>query len=126
MKLNPDCIRDILLTVENNEFGGYFTLTSLRNKLSQYSIEELHYCCLKLNEADYLDLITAPMMRTHIPGIKAIYDLTFEGHEFLEDIKSDSNWNKTKDIAKKVGSFSLNTLKDISVEVISSVINSHL
>ena len=95
MHLNLDCIRDILLTIENNEFGEYLTLPSLHDKLPKYSIEEIHYCCLKLNEANYLDLITISMLRTHVPGIKAIYDLTFEGHEFLGNIKSDNNWNKT-------------------------------
>lgn len=102
------------------------TLDTLNKKLPNYSKDELHYCCLKLYEGNYLNLTTVTMLRSHVPGIKALYDLTFQGHEFLADIKSDTNWDKTKDIAKKVGSFSLNTLKDISVEVISSVVNSHL
>ena len=126
MKLNPDCIRDILLTVESNDFGAYMTLDRLSEKLPIYSRDELHYCCLKLHEGNYLELLTVNMLGTHLPGIKSIFDLTFEGHEFLENIKSDTNWNKTKTIAKEVGSFSLNTVKDIAVQVISNVINSKL
>jgi hypothetical protein len=66
------------------------------------------------------------MLRQHLPGIKSIHNLTFYGHEFLENIKSDNTWNKTKSIASKVGSYSLNTLRDISVGVIGEIIKQHL
>lgn len=123
MKLNPNCIRDILLTIENNNFGEYMTLIELNNKLSNYTQDELHYCCLKLKEADFLELSTLRIVGYNVEQIKTINDLTFKGHEFLENIKNDNNWNKTKDIAKTVGSFSINTLKDISVSVISNLIS---
>ncbi len=35
MKLNPDCVRDILLTVESNPFGKHMTLDELCGKLCQ-------------------------------------------------------------------------------------------
>lgn len=126
MKLNPDCVRDILLTVENNKFGTQMTLEQLCVKLPNYECDEIHYCCLKLDEAGLLDVVSIPMIRQTMPGIKSINDLTFEGHEFLADIKSDNAWNKTKTIAKNVGSFSIHALKDISVGVISELIKSHL
>ena len=55
VKLNPDCVREILLTVENNEFGVHLTFDNLCSKLPKYERNELHYCCLKLNEAGLLD-----------------------------------------------------------------------
>ncbi|MTW37801.1 DUF2513 domain-containing protein, partial [Streptococcus pneumoniae] len=55
-----------------------------------------------------------------------IIDLSPEAHEFLANIRQDTKWNKTKSIASKVGSFSLNVLKDISIEVISKVISDQL
>ncbi len=61
-----------------------------------------------------------------MPDIKSINDLTFVGHEFLEDIKSDNTWNKTKSVAKNIGTFSLHTLKDISAEVISDLIKKNI
>ena len=65
-------------------------------------------------------------MRQHLPGIKSIHNLTISGHEFLENIKSDNAWNKTKSIASKVGSYSLSTIKDISVGIISELIKRNL
>lgn len=122
MKLNPDCIRDILITVENSEFGSHMTLEKLCEKLPNYTRDEIHYCCIKLNEAGMLEVLIVQMMRQTMPGIKTINDLTFEGHEFLADIKSDNAWNKTKSIAKNIGSFSIHALKDISVGVVSELI----
>lgn len=126
MTLNPDCVRDILLTVENNAFGETLTLTKLHEKLTNYSKEEIHYCCLKLNEGGYLDLVTLNLLGCNVPQIKIIKDLTLNGHEFLENIKSDTNWIKTKNIAKKVGSSSLSTIKEIAIQVISSIITSQV
>ena len=122
MHLNIDCVRDILLTVETNDFGNRLTLTKLCEKIPNYTQDEIHYACLKLYEGEYLELIALNILGHQVPAIKSINDLTFKGHEFLASIKVDSNWNKTKDVAKKVGSFSLNTLKDISAQVIAEVI----
>lgn len=126
MKMNPDCVRDILLTVESNDFGVHLTLDKLCEKLPQYSCDEIHYCCLKLDEAGLLEIISLRMMRQTMPSIKTIKDLTFEGHEFLENIKSDNVWTKTKSISKNVGSSSLQALKDISVSIVSELIKSSL
>lgn len=126
MRLNPDCVRDILLTVENNDFGVHMSLDKLCEKLPNYSREEIHYCCLKLDEGGFLEVISLPMMRQTMPDIKTIKDLTFEGHEFLADIRSDNAWNKTKSIAKQVGSFSVHALRDIAAHVIKEIIKEYL
>ncbi|NFO86494.1 DUF2513 domain-containing protein [Clostridium botulinum] len=122
MRLNPDCVRDVLLAVENNDFGLTLSLNDLHSKIPTCSKDEIHYACLKLSEGGYLNISTLPIAMQDVLGISSIEDLTFQGHEFLADIKADTNWNKTKDVAKKVGSFSLNTLKDIAAQVIAEVI----
>lgn len=48
------------------------------------------------------------------------------GHQFLSDIRSDNNWNKTKEIAKNIGSDSLSALKDIAAGVITAMIQKQL
>ena len=60
------------------------------------------------------------------PQIWRIFDLTYTGHQFLADIRSESTWNKTKSIAKNVGSESLHALKDIAVSVVTSAIQNKL
>ena len=51
-----------------------------------------------------------------------IKDLSPAGHEFIANIRSDSNWKKVKDISKNIGSSSLNALTQIAVSVVSSLI----
>ncbi len=126
MRLNPDCIRDILLTVESNDFGIHMTLDKLCEKLPNYSRKEIHYCCLKLDQGDLLEVMSLPIMGQPMRDIKTIKDLTFEGHEFLANIKSDNTWNKTKSIAKQVGSYSIYALRDIAGGVISQLVKEHL
>ena len=126
MKLNIDCVRDIILTVEKADYEERLTFDMLHERIPKYSKEDLHYCLVKLDEAYLLDIVTVSVMRQHLPGIKSIHYLTFSGHEFLENIKSDNVWNKTKSVAKNVGSFSLHALKDISVGIVSELIKTNL
>jgi len=50
-----------------------------------------------------------------------VFDLTYQGHQFLDEIRSDNVWNKTKETAKSIGSFSVNTLSTIATGVITSL-----
>lgn len=120
MKLNPDCIRDILLTVEENT--GYETNMRYPEDyplLSSYSQEEIFY---HIKQCELSDLLTK--VHWFIGGECMIIDLSPQGHKFLADIRSDSTWNKTKEISKKVGSSSLDTLKKIATSVVTEIIKS--
>ena len=122
MRLNPDCIRDILITVESMDYNTAYTLTNLCAQLPSYSDEELNYHCLQLIDAGFLNAKAINVIGQTSPQIWRIFDLTYPGHQFLADIRSDTTWNRTKDIAKTVGSESLHALKDIAVGVITSTI----
>lgn len=126
MVLDADCVRDVLLAVESCEFGERITLNTLRKKIPNYGEEQLWYTCLKLEEGGYLDLTTITMMRMPMPGIKQINGLTYQGHEFLNSIRENKNWTKTKDIAKKAGAFSLKMLGEIAQNVASAAVTAAL
>lgn len=126
MKLNIDCMRDILLTVEQADYEETLNFHTLHERIPKYSEEDLHYCLVKLDEAGLLEVVTIPVMRQHLPGIKSIHYLTMSGHEFLESIKSDNVWNRTKNVAFKIGSYSLSTLTNIATGVISELIKQQI
>lgn len=140
MKLNPDCIRDILLTVEektspssqfvykpSEEYIDSFLLDDeseeepqiIYEKLKSYTDEEILY---HINQCELSGFFTEVNWCTGY--LCFIQDLSPLGHQFLADIRSDTNWNKTKSIAKTVGSTSLTAIKDIAATVISEVIKS--
>lgn len=126
MKLNPDCIRDILITIEAMEYNSVYTLTKLQANLPGYSEDVLNYHCLQMIDANLLNAKTINVMGEISPQIWRIFDLTYQGHQFLADIRSDTSWNKTKSIAKTVGSESIHALKDIAVGVVTSTIQKQL
>lgn len=125
MKLNPDCIRDLLLDIEaKSTFDNVVIYSEEEDEplFNKYGVDTIFY---HIHQADYAGFFIGEV--TYTLDLSAIIiDLSPEAHEFLANIRQDTNWNKTKSIASKVGSFSLNVLKDISIEVISKVISDQL
>ena len=122
MKLNPDCVRDILFVVE--EYSTYSNDVSedklYKKLIPKYSQEEILY---HVRQCEHSGLF---LKVQHYFGGFSIQDLSPYGHQFINDIRQDNNWNRTKDIAKNVGSFSLDVLKDISSQVITNLISNQL
>lgn len=122
MKLNPDCIRDILFVVENNAtYSNDVSEETMFKELGlKYPREEILY---HVRQCEHSGLF---LKVVHYFGGFSIQDLSPYGHQFINDIRQDNNWNRTKDIAKNVGSFSLDVLKDISSQVIATLISNQL
>ena len=106
MKLNYDCLRSLLLELEEFE-----------------NIDEnLNYQSMTLD-----DMINAQIMNADISIYMCIYSsLTYDGHQFLDNVRSNSIWSKTKSIAKKLGCTSLNSLMSIAGKIALDVIQSQL
>ncbi len=121
MKFNPDCVRDILIHIESFEYNSAHTIDQMCTELSNYSYEELDYHCLNLYEAGLIRASTINICGAYLPRVSRVYDLTYEGHRFLSEIRSDDVWNKTKETAKSIGSFSINTLSTIATGDITSL-----
>lgn len=121
MRLNPDCIRDILLQVEDKIDSRKTTISfdELLESLPNYDENTLHYHVNQISKSDLVDKVFYADCRPYV-----ISDLSPEGHEFLANIRSNTNWNKTKEIAKNVGASSLSSLREIAVSVISELIKS--
>ena len=109
MQRNWDLIRNLLLKIEEIKgYGNWIHPDSLPN----YEQDEVSYHIGLLIEAGYAN------------GTKSSdYDLirqftatslTWEGHELLDKIRSESVWNKTKSTALEKGI-------DLSVEVVKSI-----
>lgn len=128
MRLNPDCIRDILLTIEENvgprqylkynkKFANEYEL------LKDYEYEEVIY---------HIEQCRLSGFFTHADSFLSIKDgynihcLSPAGHQFIENIRSDTVWNRTKETAKKVGSTSLDALTKIAINVVSSIIKENM
>lgn len=126
MRLNPDCVRDILLTVEEKcDFSSSWFFDSSKppdGRLKKYDAAEIAY---HLRQCKMSELITAGKFYGQ-GGNLIVTDLTPAGHEFLENIRKDTVWNKVKSIAiKNVGSCALSALMSIAQKVVEGLISSH-
>lgn len=122
MKLDPDCVRHILLAVESCSYGECLNIESLHELLPQYTDKQLEYTCLMLEDGGYLDVTRVQLPRFPLPSVKSINSLTYQGHEFIANIRKESVWNGIKCVALKVGSTSLNSLVQISRSVVTELI----
>jgi hypothetical protein len=89
--------------------------------LEKYSDDELFY---HLRQCDLSGLLYKT--KWTIGGEAHIQDLTPYGHEFLSDIRLDTNWNHTKEVAQRVGSSSVKVLADIASSVIATLVKAQI
>lgn len=122
MKLNPDCVRDVLLLTENETGYCKYLMVSRRNCLQLmpgYTEDEILY---HITQCQNFNFIKA----SDSLGAVTIMDLTPKGHAFLENIRDNDNWSATKKTASKVGSFSLDVLSNIAASISAALISKNL
>ncbi len=121
MKLNPDCIRDILLyleenlKIENDSFSS-ISLNTLQNNLTQYSKEDIFYSVYNLREIHYIEgtFLGADNLKMYVCHID---NITYAGHQFLGTVRPETVWNQTKSIIKKVGIHTLGFIESVAHDV---------
>lgn len=124
MKLNLDCMRDILIRMENASYLEKISINQVYEFLSIYEEDDIDYSIIKLKEAGFIEAD----IRVYPLGVRVFQldDITFRGHQFLADIQSDSIWDSVKEVSKNIGSNSLHALSQIAITTISSVIKNQL
>ena len=125
MKLNYECVRDVLKYLEKIPYvrqdeEGYLEyeevcLSKICESLPDYSVEDVFYALSHLQQAGYINV--SGQWGGDVLGECCVNYITFEGHEFLEKIKSDTIWKKTLSTAGKVGSFSFQMIAKIAESV---------
>ena len=120
MRLNPDCVRDILLEMETAGYQESILVSELALRLTKYSSDEINYAIFKMKEAN---LISANITRDLL-GVRpySLDDITYAGHQFLANIREDNIWKGVKGVAKKVGSTSIDAFTQIASNVITELI----
>ena len=119
MKLNHDSVRELLLDLEEN-----LNLVDQVELNQENSSEDKLYAAMKLIEAGFIDGRTYRFLGgDFIIWIKAI---TWEGHQFLDNIRPKTSWETSKTTASKIGGASIKILSDIAAKVTAELINNQL
>ena len=142
MRLDMDCVRDILVCVEDNTslrtrcvFVDDVSDTRLKAKgLRSVEMQDYQKELLTLYDHDKLMYHVRYCIEAGLisefddsnPHVRYIADLTVKGHELLANIRNDSNWVKIKNIGGKVGFFGLNNVFEIGKEIFILGLKQHL
>lgn len=122
MKLNYNCIRDVLLYLEDN-LKINEPLHSKNIELD-YSFETIQYSVFKLEEAGYIQ--TQIIVADGLDKTAIINDITFYGHEFLNTVRPKTVWENTKDVSVKLGVKSISALSQIASQIATQLIKKEL
>lgn len=128
MKLNQDCVRDILLELEekldlNTQLFKNDLLTF--SSYEKYEENDFFYTLLKLTEAGYLNAKITSGANNPVFSVN-ISSLSWEGHKFLDSVRDNEVWKQTKSIISKFSSVSITTIENIASNVITQLISKQL
>lgn len=136
MKLNIDCVRDVLLAVE--EYCAFkasyikeadalrFQCISLSQqelfaKLPQHYAEDIAYSVLILHEAGYIAVNISQF--NNIINHFTVYRLTYAGHEFLDVIRPADRFRKIKQCALSIGAECLGTFMKLGTGLLGDAVS---
>lgn len=122
MKRDMELVRKILFAIEKQ-----YVDTAINNlKIEGYSTEEIAYHCKILYEAELISEYEARYADGRIFRY-FVGPLTWEGHDYLDKIRSDTVWNKTKETIKNKGlPMIIDVIKEIASAIIGSMITGAL
>lgn len=129
MKLNPDCIREILLSLEDlytlqpddDDWFSYrpVSFDKLCAAVPKHSRGDVLNCLINLEEAGYI--IGSSTTSTGYANY-SVQRLTFRGHDFLETIRNEKHWKKVNALLASVRNYSLDAITAASKGITESAI----
>lgn len=121
MKRDFDLVRQILLQFEAKADAGIVE----KPEVEGYPYELVAYHCRLLYDAGFLRCEPVKSS-TSDRVIKALpFELTWEGHEFLDKIRSDTTWSKIKTYAKDKGlALSFSVVTELAKRVVGQLLGS--
>ncbi|WP_262011292.1 DUF2513 domain-containing protein [Bacillus licheniformis] len=106
MELKPDLVREVLLVTEKtgiHERLYYKDLYKQLDESKQYDPDDVAYTIKKLIEGGLI------FGASDLAGYY-VDELTYEGHEFLSNIRDNKVWEHTKRTIGKIGGASLSVI----------------
>ncbi len=126
MKFDLDAARYVLLEMEKQPYGEILQFDDLAARSSSYQRNALQYACLKLREAGLIHALTIGTFDSEIPFVDILVDISFQGHQFLEQSRSAKSWELIKSVARGIGNFSLSALATVAQSVTEAAVASWL
>lgn len=126
MKINEECVRDILLYLsvnltldlkDNKNYYNQISVLELMNDLSdEFTKEDIVYSVNILYQAGYINGINLDQKNISLSRLKII-DVTNRGHIFCQNVESSTVWEKTKKIISQVGNHTLGFIESVAHDI---------
>lgn len=140
MKINPDCVRDVMLGLEeqlglflNDKCSMEFECSN-PDKLKKssfikgkgYSREDLFYSCLQAAENGYIVADYRIDKQLNTIEFYGILYITPKGHDFIASVSNQQTWQeKIKPTLSAVGNVSLTVIETIAKGAVTAFIEHH-
>lgn len=116
MKRDMDLVRKILLQIEEE----YVSTALFDIDIAGYEKETIAYHCKIMHEAGMVSGYSPFYADGKLYSFR-VSGLTWEGNDYLDKVRDDSMWKKTKDIIKKQGlPLIIDTIKSITSAIITA------
>lgn len=117
MRRDMELCRKILFACE--EADEDFDLLNL--EIPGYTMDQVAYHCKLLHDAGFIDEYNDGYADNKIEYFTAGM-LTWEGHDFLDKVRENTVWNKTKSVITEKGlPMILDVVKEVSTAIITSM-----
>jgi len=130
VKLNYDCVRDVLLFLETIDYVSQapdgdilfceVDISRFYESLPDHSHEDIFYALFNLEQAGLIDATSHDA--DNCVYYFVVNYITYSGHEFLEHIKPASVWENTKTVLAKAGSMSIDIITKVTGNIIASLL----
>ena len=111
-------------SIESSDCDSDISVDSfVTNKYNDKSIISEHIKMLV--DIDFIEAEELPFATDQYSDF-LVKRITMQGYDFLDDIRSDNIWGKTKNIAEQIGVKSLSGIAKIASNVITEIIRSQL
>lgn len=121
MKRNMDLIRKLLFALEDREEDLAESLT-----IDGYTNEMVAYHCSLLYDAGYVKCYDGLYGDDHLIDY-GVGSLTWDGAEFLEKVRSNKVWNKTKEVIVHKGlPMALDVIKSVVESIVFGIVSGAL
>lgn len=114
-----------MLYIEDNLTYGTFIMAN-ETKIEGYSQDEILYASDKLFEAGFIDATRKVFISSDGTPEIAVKSITWDGHQFLDNIRDNKVWENTKGILSKFSSVSIGIVSNVASQVISSIVKSQI
>lgn len=135
MKLKPDCVRDVLLSIERLqkitlEENGVLSdepifLDAICKDLPKQNKADIFYSLKMLEDGNLINM-TAEYADSNYVILCIVEGLTFKGHEFLQSVKDEGRWTVIKKGLDAIRNYSLDAMAAVAEGVTTAGIQAFI